>query len=51
MELSHIDNLVYFKLGEEEEWRVEMLKYLLEEMLEHHLDDEEIEWLEFLCTY
>ena len=25
-EMSHIENLEYFKLGEEEEWRVEMLK-------------------------
>ena len=50
VDLSHIENLDYFKLGEEEEWRVEMLKYLLQERLEHHLDDEEKEWLVFLCT-
>ena len=50
VELSHIENLEYFKLGEEEEWRIEMLKYLLQERLEHPLDDEEKEWLVFLCT-
>ena len=50
VELSHIENLEYFKLAEEEEWRIEMLKYLLQERLEHPLDDEEKEWLVFLCT-
>ena len=49
IELSDINSLMYFELGEEEEWRVEMLKYLLEERLEHHLDSEEEEWLQFLC--
>ena len=50
VELSDIENLEYFKLGDEEEWRIEMLKYLLQERLEHLLDDEEKEWLVFLCT-
>ena len=49
IELSNINSLMYFTLGEEEEWRVEMLKYLLEERLEHHLDSEEEEWLQLLC--
>ena len=49
IELSDINSLMYFELGEEDEWRVEMLNYLLEERLEHHLDREEEEWLQFLC--
>ena len=49
IELSDIDRLMYFNLGEEEEWRVEMIKYLLEKKLDHQLDSEEEEWLEFLC--
>ena len=50
IKVEDIDNLEYSKFGEEEEWRVEMLKYLLEERLKHHLNEEEEEWLEFLCT-
>ena len=49
VDLSDVNSLMYFKLGDEEEWRVEMLKYLLAERLEHQLDSEEEEWLEFLC--
>ena len=49
IELSDIDRLMYFNVGEEEEWRVEMIKYILEEKLDHQLDSEEEEWLEFLC--
>ena len=42
--------LLYFKLAGEDEWIVEMLKYFVEERLEHHLDSEQKEWFEFLCT-
>ena len=50
VELSDINRLLYFKLDEEEEWRIEMLKYLLEERRDHQLDSDDEEWLEFLCT-
>jgi hypothetical protein len=50
VDLSEINDLKYFKLEDEEEWRIEMIKYFLEERLERHLDDEEEEWLEILCN-
>ena len=50
VDLSEINDLKYFKLEDEEEWRIKMIKYFLEERLERHLDDEEEEWLEFLCN-
>ena len=40
VEISHLNELRYFNLGQEEEWRIEFLIYLLEERRE---------WLEFLC--
>ena len=50
VDLSEINDLKYFKLEDKEEWRIKMIKYFLEESLEQHLDDEEEEWLEFLCN-
>ena len=50
VEVSEIDELKYFKLEDDEEWRIEMIKYLNEERLERLLDDEEEEWLQFLCN-
>ena len=50
VEVSEIDELKYFKLEDDEEWRIEMIKYLIEERLERLLDDEEEEWLQFLCN-
>lgn len=49
VELSDINRLCYFKLDEEEEWRIEMLKYLLEERRDRQLDSDDEEWMEFLC--
>ena len=50
VEVSEIDELKYFKLEDDEEWRIEMIKYLIEERLERLLHDEEEEWLLFLCN-
>ena len=50
MDLSEINDLKYFKLEDEEGWRIKMIKYFFEERLERHLDDEEEEWLEGLCN-
>ena len=50
VEVSEIDELKYFKLEDDEEWRIEMIKYLIEERLDRLLDDEEEEWLQFLCN-
>ena len=49
VELSDTNRLCYFKLDEEEEWRIEMLKYLLEERRDRQLDSDDEEWMEFLC--
>jgi hypothetical protein len=49
VELSDINRLWYFKLDKEEEWRIEMLKYLLEERRDRQLDSDDEEWMEFLC--
>ena len=50
VQVSQIDELKYFKLEDDEVWRIEMIKYLIEERLERLLDDEEEEWLQFLCN-
>ena len=50
VQVSEIDELKYFKLEDDEVWRIEMIKYLIEERLERLLDDEEEEWLQFLCN-
>ena len=49
VEISHLNELIYFNLGQEEEWRIEFLRYLLEERRERPLNLEEGEWLKFLC--
>ena len=38
IQLSDIDALPYFDLPEDEEWRAEMLKHLLEEREQGHLN-------------
>ena len=47
VEISH--EFKYFNLGQEEEWRIEFLKYLKEERLERPFDLDEEDWLKFLC--
>ena len=49
LQISDIDSLPYFDLAEDEEWRLEMLKHLLEEREEAPLSEEDQEWLEYLC--
>jgi hypothetical protein len=48
--LPDIEAMLYFPLGEEEEWRVEMIRLLLEHKEHSHLDEEEEELLVLLCT-
>ena len=50
IEILDLDHIHYFQLDQEEEWRIEMIKYLLNEKSEHPLDNDEKEWLEYLCT-
>ena len=47
--MSDAENLPYFDMAEEEEWRIEMLRHLLEERERSPLDDEDEEWLDYLC--
>ena len=49
IQLSDIESIQYFELAEDEEWRVEMLRHLLEERDKSLLDDEDLEWLNYLC--
>ena len=49
VQLADMERLPYFQLAEDEEWRTEMIKHLLEERTQHPLDNEDLEWLEFLC--
>ena len=46
---SDIESLPYFNLAEDEEWRVEMLRHLLDERERSPLDNEDLEWLDYLC--
>ena len=47
---SDMETLPYFQLAEDEEWRTDMIKHLLEEKQQHpQADNEDLEWLEFLC--
>ena len=49
IQMSDIDTLSYHQLGQEDEWRIEMVKYLLEKRQEHPLHEEHLEWLDLLC--
>ena len=49
IQVSDIESIQYFELAEDEEWRVEMLRHLLEEREKSPLDDEDLEWLSYLC--
>ena len=49
IQLTDTDTLPYHDLHEDEEWRAEMLKHLLEEREQGALDKEDLEWLNYLC--
>ena len=49
IQLSDIENIPYFDLAEDEDWRVEMLRHLLEEREKSPLNEEDLEWLNYLC--
>ena len=49
LEVSDIESLPYFDLAEDEEWRIKMIKYLLEEREGGPLSTEDMEWLDYLC--
>ena len=49
IQLSDIETLPYFQLADDEEWRTEMLQHLLEERQQGPLDQEDLEWLQYLC--
>ena len=41
----------YHKYDDDEEWRIEFIKYLLEQRETSTLDDEDAAWLEHLCYH
>ena len=49
VQLSDLETLPYWQLSEDEEWRVGMLQHLLEEREMGPLDNEDLEWLQYLC--
>ena len=46
---SDTESLPYFDMAEDEEWRIQMLRHLLEERESGPLDAEDMEWMEYLC--
>ena len=47
--IEDINSFPYFPRPDEDEWKLEMLEYLVEEQNSGGLDESQIEWLEFLC--
>ena len=50
VDVSDIKTLVYKKVNEERQWRVELVELFLLEREQDGLEDEDLEWLEWLCT-
>ena len=50
IEVSDIKNLIYHKVDEERQWRLELLELLILEREQEGLEDKDLEWLEWLCT-
>ena len=47
---ANIDNIQYCEVIEDRRWRVEPVQHLLVEREEGGLEEEDLEWLEWLCT-
>ena len=47
--IEDINSFPYFPRPYEDEWKLEMLEYLVEERNSGGLDESQVEWLEFLC--
>ena len=47
---ADIDNIQYCEVIEDRRWRVEPVQHLLVEREEGGLAEEDLEWLEWLCT-
>ena len=48
--LADIDSIEYCEVAEERQWRIEPLLHLLEEREAGGLDEEDLEWLDYLCS-
>ena len=48
--ITDIKNLVYHRVEEERQWRVEVVELILLEREQEGLEDSHLEWLEWLCT-
>ena len=49
IQLPDAEVILYHKLKDEEEWKLKMLKHLLEERELGGLDIEDTAWLDYLC--
>ena len=49
IQVSDADKIPYHDLAEDEDWRTGMILHLLEERREAPLDNEDQEWLAYLC--
>ena len=47
---SEVDNLSYFPMSQEDEWKLELINMLLEEQESSGLDDDSSDLLNLLCT-
>ena len=50
LDISDVKKLVYHKVNEERQWRVELVELLLLKREQEGLEHEDLEWLEWLCT-
>ena len=50
IEINDVDKLCYCPLSEDQSWKMEAAKLMIEGREQGTLDDEELEWLELLCT-
>ena len=48
--MNDIDNFQYFPRPEDDEWKTEMLNQMVDEKDRGYLDEEEINWFNYLCT-
>ena len=48
--MNDIDNFQYFPRPEDDEWKTEMLNQMVDERDRGYLDEEEINWFNYLCT-
>ena len=48
--VEDVDHFSYCPRPEEDNWKIEMLIQLMEERDRGYLEDEDLEWVNYLCT-